>query len=73
LTDYYLQSGQFDDPELARQVEASEALLNQTIAGTTGGCSLGNLLAAANIPRFNQLPIVQEERSSMKLLEGGQP
>jgi hypothetical protein len=73
MTAHYLQTGQFDDPRLMEQVNESKALLNQTIAGTTGDCSLGKLFAAVNILRFNQLPAVAAEHRSTKLLESGQP
>jgi cell division protein FtsN len=71
LTAYYVQTGNFEDPELANQVKASAAFLGQALSNTSGIYCLGKLLASANLEAFNQLPAVQAE--SHKLLNSRTP
>ena len=65
LTTMYLATGEYDDPDVRRQVTQSELLLEAQIGSTSSTHSLGKLLAATGIPGLQTIPAIRSAQDSL--------
>jgi hypothetical protein len=61
----YLATGEYDDPDVRRQVSQSELLLEAQIGSTSSTHSLGKLLAATGIPGLQTIPAIRSTQDSL--------